>query len=508
MSSTKGNTKRIAKNTIALYIRSIIVLLITLYTARVVLKALGVEDYGIYNVVGGVVTLISFLRTSLSQSTRRFLNVEMVKSNGNLKKIFQASLTIHIVIAIFAFIVAESLGLWFVNTCLNIPLGREFSANMVYQSALLSLLFMIISAPYSASIIAHEKMTFFAVVSIIDAFLKLGIAILISYSEWDRLIIYAFLMLGVQVLNFIMYMYYCSVNFDESRFGVYFDKNLMKKMLGYTSWNVLGQGSSLIGNHGNSILMNIFHTVTANAALGISNQVQSAVNTLIINFQTAFNPQITKSYASEDFKYLNYLVCLMSKISFYVMLIVALPIIFNIEYILQLWLGNVPKYTETFCILCLCDSFIYTLSMPLNNTILSSQNIKWYQIMISIIYLSEVVVLYVFFVLGYPAVTALYINLFAMIVSLFVKLHFAHLKVPTIKKTKHINNVFAPLILSSIIPIFIGLFIFQYVSGIVSRLFFSLVIMLISIILAYYVGLNYKERDSIRLLLKKRININ
>ena len=359
-------SKRIAKNTVVLYIRMIVVMLVALYTSRVILKALGVEDYGLYNVVGGVVSLFSFLRSSMEKATQRFLNVEMARGEvGDLTKVFCVSVTIHIVIVALVLLLTETIGLWFLNNYIQIPVGREMAANWVYQATVFSLCFTILSVPYSADIIAHEKMSFYAIVSVLDAFLKLAIAFLVMHDDGDRLILYGFLMMGVSIVNWFLYAIYCRRKYVETRFRFLFDKSLFKEMFSFTGWTLLGQAAIIGTNQGNSILVNVFHSVTANAAMSIGSQVNGAVVSLSANFQTAFNPQITQSYAEGDRGYLKFLIVTTSKLSFFLLFIVSMPIVFNINTLLDIWLDVVPDGAAIFCIYTLAGGIVNSLSTPL-----------------------------------------------------------------------------------------------------------------------------------------------
>lgn len=499
---SKSNNKRIAKNTIILYIRSFLVMLIGLYTSRIILKALGIEDYGLYNVVGGVVSLFSFLRTSMTKSTQRFLNVEMVKENGCLSDTFRVSLTLHIIIALFALIITETFGLWFLNTHIQIPEGREWAANMVYQSTVVSLIITIITVPYSASIIAHEKMGFFALISIVDAVLKLGIAFLILIDTFDKLVFYAYLLMAVNVINLIMYMYYCKTKLGNKT-GILFDSSRIKEMLGYTTWTVVGQTAIVGTNQGNNILVNMFHSVTANAAMGIASQMNNAIVSLTANFQTAFNPQITKSYAQKDYEYLKFLIFSTSKISYLLLTFVSIPIVFNIDTILGVWLTVVPEYAGVFCILVLCNSILNAVSAPLNFTVLSSKNIKWFQICTSIVYFSDLVILYILFSLGFPAVTALCVKVSIMVVIWWVRLYYCSKEVNIITFSSYIKDVVLPLFASTVLSVSAGLCIFSLINGFVQQLIGTLILSFVSIVLAYFIGLNKPERNTVSKLLKK-----
>lgn len=502
----QGNNKRIAKNTLLLYIRSFVVMLVSLYTSRVILKALGVEDYGLYNVIGGVVGLFAFLRTSMTKSTQRFLNVEMAKPYGRLKETFSVSLTIHVIISSIALVLAETVGLWFLNSYIQIPEGRELAANVVYQSTVFSLIFTILSVPYNASIIAHERMGYFAVVSVIDAFLKLAICYMLYVGNTDRLIIYGWLMMGVNAINFILYAAYCLKRCPETSFRLIYDKGLFKEMLSYTTWTVVGQVAIVGTNQGNNILMNMFHSVTANAAMGVANQINHAVVSLTSSFQTAFNPQITKSYAAKDFEYLKFLVFTTSKISFFLLTFVSIPIAFNIDYILDIWLDTVPIYSNIFVILILCNTILNALSAPLNFTVLSSGKIKYFQIVTSLVYLSDLLFVYALFSQGFTPATALVVKVCIMVGVLGVRLFFANREVPCINARTYIREVAVPLFLCSVISVVCGLSLFYFATDLLHNIIATVVLMTISLLLIFFVGLNSKEKGMVNNLISKKRN--
>lgn len=505
MSDVSKNNKRIAKNTVLLYIRSLIVMVVALYTSRVILKALGVEDYGLYNVIGGVVGLFAFLRTSMTKSTQRFLNFEMARPEGRLKETFSVSLTIHVLIAVIALILCETVGLWFLNRYIQIPEGREFAANIVYQSTVISLILTIISVPFNASIIAHERMGYFAVVSIVDAFLKLGICYLIMVGDSDRLVFYGWLMMGVNAVNFLLYVIYCRKNCPETSFRLLYDKALFKEMLGYTSWTVVGQAAIVGTNQGNNILINMFHSVTANAAMGVANQVNHAVVSLTSSFQTAFNPQITKSYAAKDYDYLKFLVFTTSKISFSLLTIVSIPIAFNVDGILKVWLDTVPEYSGIFVILILCNSILNALSAPLNFTVLSSGKIRNFQLVTSVVYLSDLLFVYLLFRMGMPPTAALVVKVSIMFLILCVRLYFAHKEVPCINAGSYIREVGIPLFLSTLASVGLGILLFRNAEGLLVRLAFTFLLILATLLFFYLIGLTKKEKEMVGNLVKKRI---
>ena len=506
MSNNKSsNTKRIAKNTVVLYIRMIVVLLITLYTSRVVLKALGVNDFGLYGVIGGVVGLFAFLKTSMGKATQRFLNVEMVAENGDLKTVFRTSLTIHFLIAMVILMLAETVGLWFLNAKINIPEGREFAANVIYQTTIVSLCISMIEIPFSADIIAHEKMTFFAFISVLDAVLKLAIAFLIMAEKGDRLILYGILMMTVSMINVILYYIYCKRKFFEISLKPCFDRQRFKDIFSFVGWTLLGQAAIIGCNQGNSILVNMFHSVAANAAMAVGNQVSHAVTNLSSNFQTAFNPQITKSYAEGDFDYLRFLVYTTSKISYCLLFVAALPITFNINFILDIWLDKVPDLSNIFCILCMANAIINALSAPLNFSVLASGHIKWFQIVTSIVYLSDLVILYFLFKMGLPPATAMWVKVGIMVVILFVRLYYAHREIECVNLGSYLKQVLAPLTVMSVGSILVAFALHPFFDNLALRVLLTMVIMMVNIVLIWFVALSKSQRESfVNIIYKKK----
>ena len=503
MNASSSNNRRIAKNTVLLYLRSLVVMVVALYTSRVILRALGIDDYGLYNVIGGVVGLFAFLRTSMTKSTQRFLNFEMARPEGRLKDTFSVSLTIHVLISVIALVLCETVGLWFLNRYIQIPAGREFAANIVYQSTVISLFFTIISVPFNASIIAHERMGYFALVSVIDAFLKLGICFLIQVGNADRLIFYGWLMMGVSVVNFLLYVVYCLRHCPETGFRLKYDKPLFKEMLGYTSWTVVGQAAIVGTNQGNNILVNMFHSVTANAAMGVANQVNHAVVSLTSSFQTAFNPQITKSYAAKDYDYLKFLVFSTSKISYSLLTIVSIPIVFNIDVLLDVWLDVVPAYSNIFVILMLANSILNALGAPLNFTVLSSGKVRNFQLVTSCVFLSDLVFVYVLFKMGMPPTAALAVKVFIMFLILCVRLFYAHKEVSCINAGSYIKEVGLPLLASTVASVAVGFLLFRFVDGLWMRLAMTVLLFLLTVAFYYLLGLTAREKSVVKNLVKK-----
>lgn len=356
---------------------------VTLYTSRVVLKALGVNDFGIYNVVGGVVTMFSILSNSLSSAISRFITYELGKENfTKLKNIFSTAVTIQITLAVAITLIAEIVGLWFLNTKMNIPTERMEAANWTFQFSVITFVINLISVPYNAAIIAHEKMSAFAYISILEALLKLSIAFLIIISPIDKLIFYACLICIISLIIRLIYGHYCKSHFKECTYSFYWDKDLLKQMFGFAGWNFIGSSSALLRDQGGNILINLLFGPAVNAARGIAFQVNTATQNFIASFTMALNPQITKSYASNNYDYMMKLVFKGARFSFYLLLILTLPIFLNTNYILKLWLGIVPEHTIQFIRLILVFTLSESISQPLITAQHATGKIKNYQIIV------------------------------------------------------------------------------------------------------------------------------
>lgn len=384
MSDTSANNKRIAKNTLMLYIRMFFIMLISLFTSRVVLNTLGVENYGINNAVGGMVAMFSLLSGSLSNAISRFFTFELGRGDfSRLRSVFSTSVNIQIIMAVAIFIIAEVVGVWFLNSKMNIPPDRLSAANWVLHCSVLSFAVNLISIPYNACIIAHERMSVFAYISIVEVVLKLAIVYMLWISPFDKLIVYSILLLSVSVIIRIIYGAYCSRNFEECKYRIMLDKGLFREMAGFAGWNFFGNTAYMLNTQGVNMLINIFFGVALNAARGIAVQVEAAVNQFVNNFMTALNPQITKSYAAGDYGYMVKLICRGSKFSFFIMFLFIVPFELEAEMILKLWLGAVPEYAATFLRLVLLASLANIIGNPLYVAILATGKIKRYQLMVA-----------------------------------------------------------------------------------------------------------------------------
>lgn len=497
-------TKRIAKNAVLLYIRMVVTLIITLFTSRIVLKSLGFDDFGLYNVIGGVVTLFAFLRSSMSSSTQRFLAYEMGSSTAdNLRHVFCVCLTTHILLALVLFALAETIGLWFLNTHINIPVGREEAANWIYQFAVLSLCMNMVSLPYDADIVSNERMGYFAFLGILDAVLKLAIAYIVLYTKGDNLILYGALMMGISALNLFLNWIYCRMKFAETRFSFFWNKAMFLRIFSFSGWTIYGQLAVVGSNQGTNILVNIFHSVAANAAMGIGHQVNSALTGLVSNFQTAFKPQITKSYASGDYEYLTSLTNYASKISFFLLFLVSLPIILNIEWVLQLWLERVPAHAGELCIVFIIASLCNAVSAPLWMNIFATGRVRNYQLGLSAAYVAELIAVYVLFRMGYPLVVGVSMKAVLNFVVVFVRLYYTHTTQPQFSLVGYSRQVLLPVFCAAILTIAVSLPVANMTNNDLIRLSLTPIIVIVSIALAYFVGLNKREKKSLRNLIYK-----
>lgn len=460
MTTQQENTKRIAKNTLMLYGRMLFGMLISLYTSRVVLQALGVEDFGIYNVVGGVVAMFSLLSGSLSAAVSRFLTFELGRKDlERLKKVFSSALCVHALLALIVLILSESIGLWFLNYKMNIPSDRMIAANWVFQFSIFSFLLGLFSVPYNASIVSHERMGIFAFVGIGDSVLQLGIVLLIAYGgiPADRLILYSGLLVVKGLLFQLFYFYYCRRSFEECRFRLQFDKPLLKEMTGFAGWNFIGASASLLRDQGGNILLNLFYGPALNAARGIANQVNNAIGAFVGNFMTALNPQITKSYAAAEYEYTFSLIFKGARFSFYLLLWLTLPILLNTQYILSLWLNVVPDHTVFFVQLVLAFSMCEAISNPLVTVMLATGKIRNYQIIVGGLQMMNFPLSYLFLKIGFLPEVVVMIAITLSIICLGARLIMLRgmIQLPVARFLHNVcGRIFLVTILSVTVPLF------------------------------------------------------
>lgn len=495
MSDNSANSKRIAKNTLMLYFRQILTMAVSLYTSRVVLQAIGVEDFGIYNVVGGLVGMFAILSNSLSSAISRFITYELGKGNKDqLKTIFSTSLNVQIMMSVIIVVILELIGVWFLNNKLDIPPDRLDAAGAVLHISMLTFLVNLISVPYNASIIAHEKMSAFAYVSLLEVFLKLGVVYLLNIAIFDKLVVYAWLLFGVALIIRMVYSIYCRKHFEECKYQFVLNKPLLKEMFSFAGWNFIGSSSIVLKNQGINIILNIFFGPVVNAARGIAMQVNTAINSFVQNFMTAVNPQITKSYASGDYEYMMKLVFKSSRLSFYLMLMLALPIIIEAPQILSIWLVTVPDYTIIFVRLILLDTLINTLSQSLVTAQLATGNIKMYQIVVGGINMLNLPLAYLVLVLGFPPESVIVTTIAISCTNLCARLYILRgiIKLPSrlfVKKV--VLNVIAVSLISYIFPSIMC----NVISAHLIRVIIVGVCSLLSVIsTVYLIGLDKEER--------------
>ena len=422
MSSESENSKRIAKNTAFLYLRMIVVMVIGLFTSRVTLSVLGVSDYGVYNVIGGMVSMLSVLTGAISVATSRYLTYSLgLGDSEGLKKTFSTALNIHIILGIIIGIIAEVAGIWFLNSELNIPQDRMYVANWILQFSIITFVIGIIVIPYNSSIISHEKMNIYAYLSLFDVVVKLVIVYLLYISPIDRLLAYGILLLIASISTQFIYYVYCRRHFEECRFRLIFDKGLVKEMSSFIGWAFWGNAAVMAKNQGLSILLNIFFGTIVNAAQGIAMQVNNAVTGFIRNFMTAVNPQITKSYAQKNYEYLYMLINRSAKFSVFLALVLMIPIIMHIDTILGVWLVEVPLHANNFVTMILIYTAVEGFISPLLVALLATGKIKNYEIGITIVYILNILSIYVFFKFGSNPEMAFVLNIiFKIIVLLFI----------------------------------------------------------------------------------------
>ena len=489
------NSKRIAKNTLVLYVRMLFMMLVGLYTSRVVLDALGEANYGIYNVVGGVVPMLSVLTSALSGAISRFITFELGTGNQErLSRIFSTSVNIQFLMALAGFVLCEVVGVWFLNEKMNIPADRMEAAHFVLQCSIASFMVSMVSVPYNAVIVAHERMSAFAYIGIVEVLLKLLIAYLIYVSPIDALELYALLLLVVSLLIRLIYGTYCGKHFVEAKYHFFIDRSLLKQMFGFAGWNLFGNTAFMLNTQGVNMLVNLFFGVSTNAAQAVATQVNGAVTNLVSNFTTALNPQITKSYASGDRDYLYKLVCRGTKYSFFIMYLFMVPIILEADTILSLWLKEVPADTGVFVRLVLISSLVTLLGNPMLTAIMATGQIRRYQIAVTAVGFLVFPLTWIAFSLGCPAYT-----FYLLYATIYFSLNFIRLF--TLKRLMHfpvryfyrsvLTRIGGCALLSFLLPIVV---IYLLQPSFYRLFFVCMVSFPWSLFNVYFVGLEREER--------------
>lgn len=509
MLMNSADNKRIAKNTILLYIRTFIAIIIALYTSRVVLNALGQEGYGLYSLVAGVVTMFSFMNASMNVATTRFITIEL--GNGDYdstRHVFSTCLVVQLFIALIIFVLAETIGLWFINTHLLIPEGQNVVANIIYQCAVISLCFNVVSVPYSASLVAYEHMGYFAAITIVTSILKLVIVLLLDVAPFDRVAFYACLVTLVDISTFLLYFSISKNTISTCVFKFKKDIELVKRIFSFSVWSLLGQFSFIAANQGTNVLINRFFTITMNATMGIATQVNTALTQLTSSFQTAFSPQITKLYASKNYDAMNILVYRASKFSLFLILFFAIPIIFHIDYILALWLVEVPLELATFCVLIISSTVINTISSPLWVCISATGKVKTYNIFLFIIYILDIPILYLLFYSGCPASYAMVLKIIISIAVLLFRLLYCVRCIPQFSMRDFVLKSLLPIICVSTCSILCASILTSLLpqgSGLAMHILWILLTMLCVGVIVVGLGLSKLERCLVLAKLKFRL---
>lgn len=501
------NNAVVAKNTVVLYIRTLFTMLVSLYTSRVVLNVLGVTDYGIYSAVGGVVAMFGIISGALSSSISRFLTFELGKNNHEcLSVIFSTSVNILFILSGIILVVCEVLGVWFLNTKMNIPVDRLPAANWVLQAAIISFIISIISIPYTACIIAHEHMSAYAYISIAEALFRLGIVFLLPIIPLDYLIAYSILMVVVATLIRVIYSVYCVRHFDECRYKPVLEKKLYGQMLSFTGWNFLSNGAMVFNTQGVTVLVNIYFGVALNAARGIATQVESAVLSFVTNFTTAITPQIIKNFAAGEMDQMFVLVCRGAKFTCFLLMMLALPLVLETEMVLKLWLVDVPAHTVLFTKLVLIATLFNIVGNTGYTACQATGNIKWYSIIISSVGSLSFFITWIFFELGAPVESMYFIFMSVYLLVDIVRLFLMRwlMRFPIMMFIKNVAlPVFLVLLLASVIPVASV----QLMEASIQRLILTVLLCEVSIVtIVYFVGMTNVEQAFLKNIIRNKLN--
>lgn len=495
---------KIAKNTILLYIRTIVVLFISLYSSRLVLKALGVDDLGIFNIVGGIVSLMAVIQGAQTTTTSRFITYDLGQkaSNDTLSRTFSACMTIHLVIAIIIFIIGETFGLYIINHWVNIPVHRIYAANIVYQVALLSFMLNIIRVPYNSVVIAYEEMNVFAIFSIIEVLMKLILIFFILHSDYDHLILYSASIMFVSLCILIGYYIYIKVRHAEYKYNWFWDKKYSYQILSFSGWTLTSSSTNTITQQGVNLLFNNYVGLIANAALGFANQVNAAVGQFISSFTTAFNPQIIKLFSMGDLNNMHKLMNRASKFSFVLAYIFALPLIFNMDFILHLWLTEVPAYTTEFTQLILICSTIDATTGVYNTAITASGKLKKYHLLISCSFILDLIISFILLTFKiHPAIVFCSRILTRGILNMIIGLYFTRVYL-NFNLRNYFRDVLLPITLTILITIPVNLCIYHLYDGFIKFFISSFLSLLLIFICSIFIIMDKDER----IMIKKRIN--
>ncbi|MDR0895150.1 MAG: lipopolysaccharide biosynthesis protein [Prevotellaceae bacterium] len=507
MDSPRENNKRIAKNTAMLYLRMLLTMIVALYTSRLILAALGVADLGIYDLVGGVVLLFNILTDAMGAATQRFLNYSLGKDDiDDMRRIFSMSMTVHISIAIVVLILSETVGLWMVNTLLDIPSYRMIAANWVYQFSILSICIQIIRIPYVASIIAYERMSFYAYIGIAEVLLKLLIVfLLLADRNFDRLILYSILMTATMLLLSYAYKLYCNRYLNTCRYQLFWDKTLYKKLLSFSGWSMMGSAANVSVQQGGNILLNLFYGVSLNGAMGVGNRLATAIYGFASNFQMAFNPSIVKYYAAGDRDAFINLIFRTSRYSYYLLFIIILPVFLCCHFLMDLWLESVPAYASSFCQLILIYQLINATAAPLWISAQATGQIRNYQILVSSLILLNLPLIYLVLYLGWSPISLVAVNIVVNLIVFFARLFYLghHISLPV---RRYLYQVLGRIFIITVISIPLPWFIHEHLEGWTALLATTFTSLVCTSSAIYFLGMDIGERTAVLSHIKKRLD--
>lgn len=506
--SNAENNKRIAKNTALLYVRMLFIMAVTLYTSRVVLDVLGVEDFGIYNVVGGVVAMLSFLNGSLSTATQRYMNYEMGKGNADgLRKVFSMSFFSFCLLGVVAVVLAESVGLWFVYEKLVIPPERMEASVWVFHFSVLTFLVNLLTVPYQSAIIAHERMSIYAYLSVIEVVAKLLMVYVLEWVSVDKLWLYGLLMFLVTLSLSTAYRLCCSRLFEECHVHWLWDRGLLKGLFSFSGWMLAGTVTSVVSMQGVTMLINMFFGPVLNASRAVAMQIYGAVNTFSANFLTATRPQIVKSYAQGDLSYMYHLVFSASKFSFYLLFVLSLPLSLNVEWLLGIWLKEVPPDTALFTRLVLVDLLILASYNPIAYISQASGKVRDYQLSISICFLAIPVLTWIAYRLGFPVYVTFVIAIVVDFIGLFLRMWVLR-RVVSFPVCVYLRRVWVPIVCVLTVSLLVSLSVpFGWLPGRTLSALVSVVwCVAVSCVSIWLLGLDAGEKSMISKAVRKLLN--
>ena len=501
-------SSRIVKNTLFLYLRMFILLFVGFYTTRVILSSLGVDDFGLYNVIAGFVAMISFVNTSISNSIQRFLNFEMGKGkDGNVNRYFSVALTTQLIVAGIIVLLAETVGLWLVNCRMNIPVDRVFAANVVYQASIITVVLKIFQSPFQAIVIAKEKMQFYAYQSLIEAFIQLAIAYFLAIVPNFKLELYSVLLLVLSICLLVWNIIYSKKIQRDLILKPMFDSKIFKEVFAFCGWNLWGSAAGVVTNQGVNVVINIFFGVAINAARGVAMQVYSGVQRFIANFQIAMNPQIVQSYASNDKERYIKLCYANFKVSVYLMWIIVLPLMVSCQEVLGLWLGdNIPSQTLNFVYLALMIGLVEALGSSISVPLYATGDIKKYQVYVSVVRMLALPVSYLLYKLGYPPVSSMVSIFILEIIAQIIRVLIWANKVNT-GALYYLRQIVIPLLIIIFCTYSLSYWAYTLLnieSRLLTILLTGLITLLLNIPSIFFLALSQSERNMILRILKKQ----